>query len=88
MTTRTQLREHERIDHERTARPAGSESPHGLLDWAEEWAEETSIAPEDGRAEGVPWHLAVLVVVGLMLVVALEIALTFGIAKLVTGHAY
>jgi hypothetical protein len=30
----------------------------------------------------------VLIVVGLVLLIAVEITLSFGIAKLVTGHAY
>ena len=45
-------------------------------------------APEGEPAEGVPWHAVVLVVAGIGLLVALEIALAFGVAKLVTGHAY
>jgi hypothetical protein len=36
----------------------------------------------------VPWHLVVLIVAGLALLVGLEIGLAFGVAKLVTGHAY
>jgi hypothetical protein len=83
MSTRTPLRDP-------TAHQA--ELPHGLLhrveDWAEEWAEETGLAPEGEPAEGVPWHAVVLIVAGLALLIALEIALAFGIAKLVTGHAY
>ena len=79
MATRTPLREHEssRVEH-----------PHGLLERAEEWAEETGLAPDGEPAEGVPWHLAVLIFLGLALLIVLEIALAFGIAKLVTGHAY
>jgi hypothetical protein len=78
MTTRTPLREDER---------SRVEHPHGLLDWAEDWAEETGLAPEGEPDEGVPWHAVVLVVAGLALLIAVEITLAFGIAKLVTGHA-
>jgi hypothetical protein len=79
MATRTPLREHEssRVEH-----------PHGLLERAEEWAEETGLAPDGEPEEGVPWHLAFLIAIGLALLIVLEIALSFGIAKLVTGHAY
>jgi hypothetical protein len=55
--------------------------------WAEDWAEETGLAPEGEPDEGVPWHAVVLVVAGLALLIAVEITLAFGIAKLVTGHA-
>jgi len=79
MATRTPLREHER---------SGVEPSHGLLDRAEEWAEETGLAAEGEPAEGVPWHAVVLVIAGLALLIAVEITLAFGIAKLVTGHAY
>jgi hypothetical protein len=79
MATRTPLREHER----RLAEPS-----HGLLQRAEEWVEETGLAPEGEPEEGVPWHAVLLVVVGLALLIALEIALAFEIAKAVTGHAY
>ena len=79
MATRTPLREHER---------SRVEHPHGLLERAEEWAEETGLAPEGEPAEGVPWHAVLLIVVGLALLAALEITLAFGVAKLVTGHAY
>jgi hypothetical protein len=79
MATRTPLRDYEHI----RVQPS-----HSLLDWAEEWVEETGIAPDGGAAEGVPWHVAVLVLAGLALLIAAEIALAFGIAKLVTGHAY
>jgi hypothetical protein len=79
MATRTPLREGER-NH--------VEPSHGLLHRAEEWAEETGFAPEGEPGEGVPWHAVVLVVIGLALLIALEITLAFGIAKLVTGHAY
>ena len=80
MATRTPLREDER---------SSVEHPHGLLDRAEEWVDETGgLAPEGEPAEGVPWHAVVLVVVGLALLIAAEIALAFGVAKLVTGHAY
>jgi hypothetical protein len=75
MVTRTPLREYER---------QRVESSHGLLDWAEE----TGLAPEGEPAEGVPWHAVLLIVVGLALLTAVEITLAFGIAKLVTGHAY
>jgi hypothetical protein len=79
MATRTPLREYDR--HR-------VEPPHGLLHRAEEWAEETGFAPEDEPAEGVPWHAVVLIVAGLALLAAVEITIAFGIAKLVTGHAY
>jgi hypothetical protein len=79
MAARTPLREHER---------SRVEHPHGLFERAEEWAEETGLAPEGEPAEGVPWHLAFLIAIGLALLIVLEIALSFGIAKLVTGHAY
>ena len=84
MATRTPLREHER---------SRADSSHGLLsraeDWVEDWAEETGgLAPEGEPAEGVPWHAVVLVIVGLALLIAVEITLAFGVAKLVTGHAY
>jgi len=80
MATRTPLRESER---DRV------EPSHGLLHRAEEWAEETTgFAPAGEPAEGVPWHAVVLVVAGLALLAALEIAVAFGVAKLVTGHAY
>ena len=80
MATRTPLRDHERS--------SVVEPSHGLLEWAEEWAEETGLAPEGEPAEGVPWHAVVLIVVALALLAAVEITLAFGIAKLVTGHAY
>ncbi|HEU5243093.1 MAG TPA: hypothetical protein VFU33_01720 [Gaiellaceae bacterium] len=79
MITRTPLR-----DDERTR----VEPSHGLLHRAEEWAEETGFAPEGGPEEGVPWHAVVLLLACLALLIAVEIALAFGIAKLVTGHAY
>jgi hypothetical protein len=79
MATRTPLRDYEHHQVE----PA-----HGLLHRAEEWAEETGFAPEGEPEEGVPWHLVVLIVAGLALLAAVEITLAFGIAKLVTGHAY
>jgi hypothetical protein len=80
MATRTPLRESER--HR-------VEPSHGLLHRAEEWADETTgLAPEGEPAEGVPWHAVVLVVAGIGLLVALEIAVAFAVAKLVTGHAY
>ena len=79
MATRTPLRD----DRRRYEEPS-----QGLLHRAEEWAEETGFAPEGEPEEGVPWHAVVLVVAGLVLLIAIEIALTFGIAKLVTGHAY
>jgi hypothetical protein len=77
MATRTPLREDERSRAEH-------ESHHGLLDWAEE----TGLAQPGQAGEGVPWHMVVLVILGLTLLFALETALVFGIAKLVTGHAY
>lgn len=79
MATRTPLRDYEGFRVEPT---------HGLLDRAEEWVEETALAPEGEPEEGVPWHAVLLVVVGLALLIAVEITLAFGIAKLVTGHAY
>lgn len=79
MATRTPLRDEERHH---------VEPLHDLLHRAEEWAEETGFAPEGEPAEGVPWHAVVLIVAGLALLAALEIMLAFGIAKLVTGHAY
>jgi hypothetical protein len=79
MATRTPLRERE---HHRV------EPSHSLLEKAEEWAEETGLAPDGEPGEGVPWHAVLLIVVGLGVLIAVEIALAFGIAKLVTGHAY
>jgi hypothetical protein len=79
MATRTPLRGYEH-------RQAGP--PHGLLQRAEVWAEETGLAAEGEPEEGVPWHAVLLIVVALALLIVLEIALTFGVAKLVTGHAY
>ena len=79
MATRTPLRDYE-IHHEEPA--------HGLLHRAEEWAEETGLAPDGEPSEGVPWHAVVMVVVGLALLIGIEITLAFGVAKLVTGHAY
>jgi hypothetical protein len=79
MATRTPLRDYE------SSRP---EPSHGLLERAEEWAEETSLAPENEPEEGVPWHAVALLLTALALLIAVEITLAFGIAKLVTGHAY
>jgi hypothetical protein len=79
MVTRTPLRDDERHRVE----PA-----HGLLHRAEEWAEETGLAPEGEPADGVPWHAVALIIVGLALLAAFEIGLAFGVAKLVTGQAY
>jgi hypothetical protein len=79
MATRTPLRGFERHH---------VEPSHDLLHRAEEWAEETGLGPEGEPAEGVPWHAVVLIVAALTLLIAAEIALSFGIAKLVTGHAY
>ena len=79
MATRTPLRDYER---------SRLEPSHGLLERAEEWAEETGLAPEGEPAEGVPWHAVVLIVAALALLVAVEITLAFTIAKLVTEHAY
>jgi len=79
MATRTPLREYE---------SSRLEPSHGLLDRAEEWAEKTGLAPDGEPAEGVPWHAVVLIAAGLALLVALEITIAFGVAKLVTGHAY
>ena len=79
MATRTPLRDDQRSDRE---------SSSGLLHRAEEWAEETGLAAEGEPGEGVPWHAVVLIVVGLALLIAIEITLAFGVAKLVTGRAY
>jgi len=79
MATRTPLRDEKRNY---------AEPSHGLLHRAEEWAEETGFAAEGEPGEGVPWHAVVLIIAALLLLIALEITLTFGIAKLVTGHAY
>lgn len=79
MATRTPLREHER---------SRVEHPHGLLERAEEWVEETGLDPDGEPGEGIPWHAAFLILLGLALLIALEITAAFGIAKLVTGHAY
>ena len=79
MATRTPLREHER---------SRVEHPHGLIERAEEWAEETGLDPDGEPGEGIPWHVAVVILLGLALLIGLEITLSFGIAKLVTGHAY
>jgi hypothetical protein len=79
MATRTPLRDYER--HQ-------AEPSHGLLQRAEEWAEETGLAPDGEPEEGVPWHMVLLLVVALGLLIVLEITLAFGVAKLVTGHAY
>jgi hypothetical protein len=79
MVTRTPLRDTER---------SRVEPSHGLLDRAEEWAEETGLGPEGEPAEGVPWHAVLLLVAALALLIAVEIAFAFGVAKLVTGHAY
>jgi hypothetical protein len=79
MVTRTPLRDPER---------SRVEPPHGLLNRAEEWAKETGLGPEEAPAEGMPWHAVLLVVVGLALLIAVEITVAFGVAKLVTGHAY
>ena len=79
MATRTPLRNSER--HQ-------AEPSDGLLHRAEEWAEATGLGPEDEPAEGVPWHAVLVIVAMLALLIAAEITLAFGIAKLVTGHAY
>jgi len=79
MATRTPLRDSERHH----LGPS-----HRLLHRAEEWVEETGFAPEGEPEEGVPWHIVLLIVLGLAVLIALEITLAFGIAKLVTGHAY
>ena len=72
MATRTPLRDYER---------SRVEPSHGLLERAEEWAEETTgLAPEGEPAEGVPWHAVVLIVAALALLVAVEITLAFAIA--------
>ena len=59
-----------------------------MLHRAEEWAEETGLAADGEPEQGVPWHMVLLLVVALGLLIALEITLAFGVAKLVTGHAY
>jgi hypothetical protein len=79
MATRTPLREHER---------SRVEHPHGLIEHVEEWAEETGLDPDGEPGEGIPWHAAFLIFLGLVLLIGLEITLAFGIAKAVTGHAY
>jgi hypothetical protein len=83
MTTRTPLRDSER---------SRVDSSHGRLhraeDWVEDWVEETGLAPEGEPEEGIPWHAVLLIVAGLALLTAVEITLAFGVAKLVTGHAY
>jgi len=79
MATRTPLRD----DRRRQLEPH-----HGLLHRAEEWAEETGLAADGEPEQGVPWHMVLLLVVALGLLIALEITLAFGVAKLVTGHAY
>ena len=81
MATRTLLRENERSRVE-------PESHHHLLEWVEEWAEETGFEPEGEPGEGVPWHFVLLVILGLALLFAVETTLVFEIAKLVTGQAY
>ena len=83
MATRTPLRERER----------SRVDSHGLLhraeDWVEDWADETGgLAPDSEPAEGMPLHAVLLIVFGLALLAAVEITLVFGVAKLVTGHAY
>ena len=77
MATRTPLRsdDRSRVEHE---------SHHGLLDWVEE----TGLEAPGERGEGLPWHFILLVILGLALLFAFEATLVFGIAKLVTGHAY
>lgn len=79
MATRTPLREPE-VSH--------VEPPHGLLHRAEEWADETGLEAVGEHGEGVPWHAVVLIVAGLALLIAAEIALVLGLAKIFTGHAY
>ena len=83
MATRTPLRDSEH----RQAEPH-----HGLLfraeHWAEEWVEETGLEAEGERGQGVPWHFVLFIVVALALLIVVEITLAFGVAKIVTGHAY
>jgi hypothetical protein len=83
MATRTPLRDSDRHH---------AEPHHGLLyraeHWAEEWAEETGLEAEGEPGEGVPWHAVALIVACLALLIVLEITLAFGVAKIVTGHAY
>jgi hypothetical protein len=81
MATRTPLREDEVSFREH-------ESHHALLHWAEDWAEETGLEVDGEPGEGVPWHFVLLIVLGLVLLFAVEMTLVFGIAKLVTGRAY
>lgn len=84
MATRTPLRDSEHHDVE----PHHGLLHGSLLHRAEGWAEETGLAADGEPAEGVPWHAVLLIVACLALLAALEIALAFGVAKLVTGHAY
>jgi hypothetical protein len=79
MATRTPLREREssRVEH-----------PHGLFEHVEEWTEATGLDPDGEPGEGIPWHVAVVIFLGLAVLIVVEIALAFGIAKAVTGHAY
>jgi hypothetical protein len=79
MSTRAPLRNAERTY---------PEPSHRWLHRAEEWAEETGLAPEGEPEEGVPWHAVVLLFAGLAVLILLEITLAFGVAKLITGHAY
>jgi hypothetical protein len=79
MATRAPLREHER--------PL-TEPSHRLFHRAEEWAEETSLAPEGESREGIPWHAVLLILVGLAILIGLEITLVLGLAKAFTGRAY
>jgi hypothetical protein len=69
MATRTPLRDSGR--HQ-------MEPSHRLLQRAEEWAEETGFAAEGEPEEGVPWHAVLLIVMGLALLTAFEIALPSG----------
>jgi hypothetical protein len=82
MATRTPLR-----DSERRVEPH-HDLLHRAEHWAEEWVEETGLEAEGEHGEGVPWHAVVLIVAGLGLLIVLEITLAFGVAKIVTGHAY
>jgi hypothetical protein len=81
MATRAPLREHEpsREEHE--------SHHHHLLDVVEDWAEETGLDPEGEPGEGVPWHVVLLILVGVALLFALEMTLVYTITKIVTGRA-
>jgi hypothetical protein len=81
MATRTPLREDERsrVEHE---------SHHHLIDWVEDWAEETELGQPGETGEGVPLHMVALLILGVALFFVLEMTLVYAITKLVTGHVY